>query len=229
MVVVFFRKPPESRDVPTNDSTADDSIVLRRSPAQTNSARRLADSPLTSGGDARVSPSLTPTPPPKSDGLEQVTKSITGVTVPFVENSLLAPPSLTALSPPEAPTAQSVEPRLLVTREPSPTRFHRIADGDTLEKIAEQHLGSASRANEIFSANRNQLVQPDLLPLGVRLVIPPEMLPIDPPASGVASYPRGPNGHRPTPGSPSPIPESRPAVPIRGDANEAEWMPVPKQ
>ena len=58
------------------------------------------------------------------------------------------------------------------TALPEPTRTHKIVDGDTLQEIARQYLGSASLAGEIFEANRSKLSAPDLLPIGVDLTIP---------------------------------------------------------
>ncbi len=49
---------------------------------------------------------------------------------------------------------------------------HRIIDGDSLALLAERYLGSASRAMEIYEANRNVLAQPDILPIGAELKIP---------------------------------------------------------
>ncbi len=49
---------------------------------------------------------------------------------------------------------------------------HKIIDGDSLALLAERDLGSASRAMEIFQANRNVLTEPDILPMGVELKIP---------------------------------------------------------
>jgi nucleoid-associated protein YgaU len=43
---------------------------------------------------------------------------------------------------------------------------HRIKDGDTLPRLAERYLGSASRAEEIFRQNQQVLPAPDLLPVG---------------------------------------------------------------
>jgi nucleoid-associated protein YgaU len=50
---------------------------------------------------------------------------------------------------------------------------HTIVDGDTLASLAERYLGAAGRANEIFQANRDVLSNPDLLPIGVELKLPP--------------------------------------------------------
>lgn len=50
--------------------------------------------------------------------------------------------------------------------------WHRVADGDTLEEIARRYLGNKTRARDIFTANRDRLDDPKLLPIGVRLRIP---------------------------------------------------------
>ena len=53
------------------------------------------------------------------------------------------------------------------------SRTHRIVDGDTLASLAERFLGTAARAREIFERNRGVLLDPNLLPIGVELKIPP--------------------------------------------------------
>ncbi len=50
---------------------------------------------------------------------------------------------------------------------------HTIIDGDTLEALAETHLGSRSRWTEIYNANPEVLDKPEVLPLGVTIVILP--------------------------------------------------------
>ena len=52
-------------------------------------------------------------------------------------------------------------------------RSHKIVDGDTLAALAQRYLGSAARAEEIFKANRDVLDDPELLPIGAELKIPP--------------------------------------------------------
>ncbi|MEI8376279.1 MAG: tail protein X [Planctomycetota bacterium] len=49
---------------------------------------------------------------------------------------------------------------------------HKIIDGDSLALLAERYLGSASRATEIYEANRSLLAHPEILPIGVNLKIP---------------------------------------------------------
>jgi nucleoid-associated protein YgaU len=50
--------------------------------------------------------------------------------------------------------------------------LHVVANGDTLEKLAERYLNDAGRAMEIFDMNRDQLNNPHLLPIGVELRVP---------------------------------------------------------
>ena len=61
---------------------------------------------------------------------------------------------------------------------PAPTerraRAHKVVDGDTLAALAERYLGSSLRAGDIFEANRDVLFDPQLLPIGVELKIPPK-------------------------------------------------------
>jgi len=90
---------------------------------------------------------------------------------------------------------------------------HKIEDGDTLSKLALSYLGHADRYLEIYEWNRDVLADPDLLPIGKVLRIPPRepqtpsVAPsrIEPPASQSPQLPRldlvpvpdgGPNGGR---------------------------------
>jgi nucleoid-associated protein YgaU len=54
----------------------------------------------------------------------------------------------------------------------APLPKHRIVDGDTLPLLAERYLGSATRASEIFDANRDVLSDPSILRIGAVLKIP---------------------------------------------------------
>lgn len=60
-------------------------------------------------------------------------------------------------------------------------RVHKVVDGDTLAALAERYLGSAARAGEIFEANRDVIDDPELLPIGAELKMPPRMVPDQPP------------------------------------------------
>lgn len=50
--------------------------------------------------------------------------------------------------------------------------FHTVVKGDNLSKIAEKHLGKASRYPEIFEANKPMLTHPDKIYPGQVLRIP---------------------------------------------------------
>ena len=49
---------------------------------------------------------------------------------------------------------------------------HRVVDGDSLMGLAERYLGDRTRYVEIFQANRHVLASPDILPIGVELLVP---------------------------------------------------------
>lgn len=53
-------------------------------------------------------------------------------------------------------------------------RMHLIADGDTLDRLAERYLQDPARAREIFELNQDVLRDPNLLPIGKPLRIPGE-------------------------------------------------------
>jgi nucleoid-associated protein YgaU len=68
----------------------------------------------------------------------------------------------------------SWKPTAVNTRPPPPKlRPYRLRDGDTLERLAERYLGDKSRAEEIFAGNRHVLARPDLLPVGIEIMLPP--------------------------------------------------------
>jgi LysM repeat protein len=51
-------------------------------------------------------------------------------------------------------------------------RTYTVKAGDTLSKIAKQHLGDANAYMQIFEANRDQLSNPDLIKPGQVLKLP---------------------------------------------------------
>jgi nucleoid-associated protein YgaU len=59
------------------------------------------------------------------------------------------------------------------TPSTKPHKRHTIHDGDTLESLAVRYLGDSQRAAEILELNRNVLSDPELLPIGMTIVIPP--------------------------------------------------------
>jgi nucleoid-associated protein YgaU len=69
-------------------------------------------------------------------------------------------------------SAQSVDDRGGTDGFRPVLKQHRIVDGDTLDGLAQRYLGDAHRAEEIFELNRDQLRDPNILPVGRRLRIP---------------------------------------------------------
>ena len=74
---------------------------------------------------------------------------------------------------------------------------HTIADGDTLAALAVRYLGDAKRWGELFEHNRDVLKNPDLLPIGQVIKIPPRQkvaVPVQPrlePVPALAPIPSG--------------------------------------
>ena len=52
-------------------------------------------------------------------------------------------------------------------------RTHKIVDGDTMATLAERYLGDAERSLELYEVNRDLLPNPEVLPIGLELKIPP--------------------------------------------------------
>jgi len=69
-------------------------------------------------------------------------------------------------------------------------RVHKVIDGDTLAALAERYLGSAARAGDIFEANRDVIDDPELLPIGVELKMPPRTGPHPPTVRPLSVPPR---------------------------------------
>ena len=93
------------------------------------------------------------------------------------------PPNNQALSPVgallkpldyvESERDEAESPQLLAGQGQDAPILHQIVDGDTLAKLADRYLGSAARSREIYERNRDVLLNPDLLPIGKVLKIPP--------------------------------------------------------
>ncbi|MDZ7267988.1 MAG: LysM peptidoglycan-binding domain-containing protein [candidate division KSB1 bacterium] len=50
--------------------------------------------------------------------------------------------------------------------------YYTVKSGDTLSKLAKQHLGDAKRYMEIFNLNKDILSNPDLIKVGQKLKLP---------------------------------------------------------
>jgi len=75
-------------------------------------------------------------------------------TIPDWRNEIVAEIKATGVPQSSAPTTYTVKP------------------GDTLSKIAKEHLGSANAYMDIFNANKDQLQDPDQIKPGQVLKIP---------------------------------------------------------
>lgn len=51
-------------------------------------------------------------------------------------------------------------------------RYHIVTKQDTLYGIARMHYGDQRRWKEIYAANRNEIVDPNMIRVGQRLLIP---------------------------------------------------------
>lgn len=76
---------------------------------------------------------------------------------------------------------------------------HRIAEGDTLARLAEKYLGNRDRYLDLFQANADVLFDPRLIPIGVEIVIPDRTTIVA--RAPTASATVGDGGRNPTPPS----------------------------
>jgi len=76
-----------------------------------------------------------------------------------------------AVAEPSAkPTKGKGEPK--AAAKPSGKKFHTVANGESLWKIAKLELGDGNRWKEIYEANRDLLDKPESIKKGMRLRIP---------------------------------------------------------
>ncbi len=155
-LALCFRHPSAESDVPI--PLQSDPLVLRKQPdprtfaASESSPASSQPLPAAPGEPRRASPTIVtpsdrPAPPP------ELPKSYP-----------------TSSQPASTRWGTSLSEMLPETASAPPT--HKIIDGDSLALLAERYLGSASRAMEIYEANRNVLAQPEILPIGAELKIP---------------------------------------------------------
>jgi LysM repeat protein len=65
-----------------------------------------------------------------------------------------------------------VQPTAAAGPAAAPATTYTVKAGDTLSKIAKEHLGNANAYMEIFNANRDQLTDPDKIKPGQVLKLP---------------------------------------------------------
>jgi len=73
----------------------------------------------------------------------------------------------------EPPLVGQAQALITEQDEEAAERMHTIVDGDTLERIAHRYYNDPFYAKAIFERNRGVLSDPQLLPVGLKLVIPP--------------------------------------------------------
>ena len=103
-----------------------------------------------------------------------------------------------------------------------------VRRGDTLSAIAERELGSAERWPDLYQANRSQLSDPDVLPAGIRLVLPETTTTDKPERSAKVKESKVP-ATPPTPQAdptPAPQPETS-TVPAEASASPTPIAPEP--
>ncbi len=134
---------------------------------------------ITSAPEIQAPLQLTPVPPSRRPVLDrwsvvgQAKLGQSGTTADPLDSAEL-PPDLAPQYPghtgPHAAASNQRGPNPFTG--PLAVRTHKVVDGDTLTALAERYLGSADRAAEIYQLNRDRLLSPELLPIGVELRIP---------------------------------------------------------
>lgn len=81
-------------------------------------------------------------------------------TVPDWQKEIVADITVTGPAPGTAPASAPA------------VKTYTVKPGDTLSKIAKEHLGSANAYMKVFNANKDQLTNPDLIKPGQVLRIP---------------------------------------------------------
>jgi nucleoid-associated protein YgaU len=161
LLAMLFRQSP--RTGPT-DLSADDSLVLRQraEPPKSGGAGTAS-----SGKSVIVSPAPASQPP-------TVLKPLGGSAPPPER------PDLTAPASPKGTSRWGISMgQVLPEAGGAPSALkHKIVDGDNLPALAERYLGSTDRAMEIFEANRDELSDPRILPIGLEIRIPPRDGPV---------------------------------------------------
>jgi len=161
-LALSFRRDPARPVKPP--ATKTQALVLRETPPPANIQIVRPDAPT-----AEIQPTLL-APPPRAVVEPDRTDA---------ELARLVPPPMMARTYPNLPAGPRSESgsglEIGINEDRRPLdRFHRVRDGDTLEKLAERYLGDRSRWHEIYQYNSRAIKRPDLLPLGARLRIPPK-------------------------------------------------------
>jgi phage tail protein X len=192
-----------SRAVPSSDSEP-----RADRPATAAGPRRSADSPragqaarTAADADAGDASSVGPAPP---------TPSLPDQYRPLFsakESHGRSPGDIPAPRPRRLPPV--AERRGPATAGLAAAKRHTIRDGDTLKSLALRYWGDESLSRALFAANRQVLEDPELLPIGVKIVIPP-----DPPRQSPPAPAEGASGNQV---------HSAPAGSASEPASQAHW------
>jgi nucleoid-associated protein YgaU len=161
-IALVFRRPSAETELPI--SLQSDPLVLRQQP----DARALAAAEPASSTQAR--PQNAAPAEPRRLSPTVVTPSDQPAPPPDLPKSFPSGSQSTSNQPASTRWGSSLGEMLPATAS-APTR-HKVVDGDTLDLLAERYLGSATRAMEIFEANRSVLTNPKELRIGLELKIP---------------------------------------------------------
>ena len=88
-------------------------------------------------------------------------------TIPTWQEDVAADIRVTG-GPAPAPAPPAAKPATV----PPPSKTYTVKSGDTLSRIAKEHLGDAGDYMKIFNINKDQLTDPDLIKPGQVLRLP---------------------------------------------------------
>ena len=178
VVVAFGRHPTGS---PVNELTNRDfseSLVLRRTVPLSVGQSQTAEVPFAAKPLVPINPAERGLvrPGAVSAGTPPTEQPRNAALPPSVPASRVAPSR--AVPRPQAhligsPVPIQVDSLVIDETMIGGPRYHRIVEGDTLDGLAATYFGNPDRFLEIFHANLGVLTRPDVLPLGVRILIPP--------------------------------------------------------
>jgi len=151
-------KPPVVRTMTAGDAQ-------RKAPSAPN-ITRLAKAPAETQPTTVPSAPRRPMIPQEKPAVATPPRQATPPELPpSFEAGLESSAEGSAVSAPVIPQARPAE---------QPMRTHRVVDGDTLRGLARRYLGNSERFGEIFEANRDVLRDPDILPIGQKIKVPPK-------------------------------------------------------
>jgi len=87
-------------------------------------------------------------------------------------DELQAPPKIASAFQPLVAAFPAAKEEATTTNFDKPEQRHRIADGDTLDALAERYLGNRNQWRSIYEANDGLLSDRDILPIGKEINIP---------------------------------------------------------